>query len=679
VTTPSMTQSISLAASPKIAHWLAFPDRHSVIAQTGKVELGQGIRLALRQIVADELGFNLSQVHLASTTIVASPNESFTAGSMSIEHSGNALRAACIAIRELAARGNVDDYSQLDLDVDIAEVTTTISVSAAPVIYVGESIPRDDFAGKAIGAASFLQDLRFDGQLFARVVRPPQRGCELTSIDIDSVEHLPGVVSVHRDRSFLAVIASSEWAAINAREQLTKSAQWSTGSFTTNSSDMERLLRTSACIPDVLASSELAVDESHSIEISQTYTRPYIAHASIGTSCAIAQFDGNNLSIWTHSQGIFPLRADIATALSMSPDQIFIEHVPAAGCYGHNPADDVAFEAALLAIAHPGNPLALTWSREDELAWDPFGPAAVVDISASATSDGKILNWKYDSWSNGHSTRPTTLATPAFWAEELLGHGQLPPASDPPVPTGGGIGRNAIPFYEIPAVNVQTNRALEVPVRTSAMRALGAHINVFATESHIDELAAACNLDPIEFRLRNLSDQRAIDVLQRVSSMSNWSEYTASDTSALGVAVARYKNKGAWCATVAELEVTDSVTVRNLWIAVDVGRVINPDGVLNQIQGGAIQSLSWTLREQIQIADGLVTSDNWEDYPIARFTDIPPVHVEIIDRPLEQSLGSGETSIGPTAAALGNALARTLGVRVVNLPLNSKNILRTIS
>ena len=362
----------------------------------------------------------------------------------------------------------------------------------------------------------------------------------------------------------------------------------------------------------------------------------------------------------------------------MAPEQIFVEHFPAAGCYGHNPADDAAFEAGLLAVAHPGQPIALTWSREDELAWDPFGPAAVVDISATVTPEGKISRWNYQSWSNGHSTRPTTLATPAFWAEELMGHGALPAASDPPVPTGGGIGRNAIPFYDIPALDVQTNRAVNVPVRTSAMRALGAHINVFATESHVDELATACGLDPIEFRLRNLSDQRAIDVLERVVSMSNWHDYPVSETSALGVAVARYKNKGAWCAAVAELNVTDTVSVKNLWLAVDVGRVINPDGVLNQIQGGALQSLSWTLKEQVELTHGKVISDNWEDYPIARFTDIPPVHVEIIDRPSEQSLGSGETSIGPTAAALGNALNRVLGVRVVDLPLNSDNILRAI-
>jgi nicotinate dehydrogenase subunit B len=289
------------------------------------------------------------------------------------------------------------------------------------------------------------------------------------------------------------------------------------------------------------------------------------------------------------------------------------------------------------------------------------------------------LPWDYQAFSTGHSTRPTTLTIPAFWASELLSPGvRLPPAGDPPFATGGGIGRNAVPGYRTASITAQGYRSQDMPIRTSALRSLGAHLNVFATESHMDDLADLVGIDPIDFRTSNLDDLRGIDVLNRVRQLSSWDTYAVSESTGLGVGYARYKNKGAWCAVVAEVEVETSVVVRNLWIAADVGQVINLDGVLNQIEGGAIQSLSWTLKERVRIEGGKVTSDNWEDYPIIRFTEVPPIHIEILDQPDQQSLGSGEAAMGPTAAAVGNAIARILGIRIRDLPIDPANILKTI-
>jgi CO/xanthine dehydrogenase Mo-binding subunit len=530
-----------------------------------------------------------------------------------------------------------------------------------------------DLADKILGNPRFIQDMRLPNQLFGRIIRPPHRGVTAVELDATAVLSRDDVHHVVINGAFVGVVANSEIAAIEAAAELSELCTWvGTQELPTTSSVTDFLL-SAPHLDEVLA------DGPETSGFSARYSRPFIAHASIGTSTAIAQFADDALTIYSHTQGVYPLRADIARALGMDPAKIRIEHVEGAGCYGHNPADDVAYDAALLALAVPGHPIHVTWSREDELGWGPLGPAMVVDISCSTDSAGNITTWQWDGYGNGHSSRPSTLPSPSLLAYQFQASGApIPPSEDPAAATGAGTGRNAVPGYAIPNVRAMAHRLTEMPIRASALRSLGAHLNVFATESHMDDLARQHERDPIEYRLAHLTDARGRAVLEKAAEMAHWGTPLGEDRGR-GIGYARYKNAGAWCAVVAEIRATDSINVTKLYICTDVGRVINPDGVRNQIEGGALQAMSWTLIEQVRMAGAAIVSNTWEEYPILGFPEVPPVEVAIIERPDEAWLGSGEASMGPTAAAIGNAITDALGVRVRDLPITPEAIVAAMA
>ncbi|MEJ6760677.1 MAG: molybdopterin-dependent oxidoreductase [Candidatus Planktophila sp.] len=664
-----MTTPESLIKSPKVSDWLDFSIQGVVGIKTGKVEFGQGIRTALTQIVSEELRVDLGACQILITETEVSPDESFTAGSLSIQDSGLALRLASATAYRVAKDS---DYWQVQLtsgwniDVEI-EVWTK---NSSDYTIVGHDINNLELASKLAGQATFIQDQRFDGLLFARVLRPPVRGAELISMPSESSS--PSVIKIIRNGSFAAVIACDEYSAIDAVEKLSEAAKWSIPANAFNTDDVNTFLNKSARDSQIVH--EAGAFNDNAIQMRATYSRPFISHASIGTVTAIAQWDDSKLKIWSQSQGIYPLRSDIARALKIDEAEISISHIEGAGCYGHNGADDVAFDAVLVAREVPGRPVLVTWSRDDELSWAPFGPAMQAELGAQLDDTGAIIQWSHLVRGNGHSTRPFTLPTPSLLAYSHIADGQaIPAAGDPPMPRGGGTGRNSIPLYDFKNAKVVTERLLEMPIRTSAMRALGAHLNVFAIESFLDELAFTSGQDPVEFRLRHLSDSRGRDVIEKVAQISRWGQ-KLKDGAGQGIGFARYKNKGAWCAVVAQVEAEESLKVTHLWIAVDVGLVINPNGVKNQIEGGALQSMSWTTKEEVHIKEGKVVTNNWEDYPIVKFSDVPIITTEIISRPKMPTLGAGEASIGPTGAAIANALHAAIGVRVKQMPLTYKNI-----
>jgi nicotinate dehydrogenase subunit B len=408
------------------------------------------------------------------------------------------------------------------------------------------------------------------------------------------------------------------------------------------------------------------------------YGKPWIAHASIGPSCALAcwrhEADGARLQVWTHSQGIFNLRRDLALAFGLATDAVRVQHVEAAGCYGHNGADDVAFDAAWLAQEVPGRPVRVLWSRADELALAPFGPAMAIELEADLDAEGRVLHWRHQLWSPGHSSRPGRASAPA-----LLGSWQTensfdaPPPINMPLSVGGGAERNAIPGYALPAWQV-TMHLVKAPLRSSALRSLGGFANVFAAECFVDEIAHATGAEPLAWRQRHLShDPRAQAVLALAAERSGWAGRPGAEGTGWGLGCARYKGTGAWCAVVAQVEAGAQLRVRRLTIAVDVGLAVNPDGVVAQIEGGAIQATSWALKEAVRFDHERVTSDAWERYPILRFSEVPAVDVHLVAS-TAPSLGAGEASLGPTAAAIGNALFEALGVRVRRLPLTPEQI-----
>ena len=410
-----------------------------------------------------------------------------------------------------------------------------------------------------------------------------------------------------------------------------------------------------------------------------TYTKPFLSHGPIGPSCAVARFDSAaSLSVWTHSQGVYELRRDLALALGLQPEWVSVQHVEGAGCYGHNGADDVALDAALLARAVPGRHVKLQWMRGDEFGWAPYGPAMRVQLRAALDDSGRIVDWQHEFWSSGHSSRPGSGAGPTLLAANYLAKPFAPlPAIDPPMPAGGG-GRNSIPLYDFPNQRVVGHYIEAMPLRSSALRSLGAYANVFALESFMDELAGAADADPVEFRLSHLSDPRGRAVIQAAARGARWPARgragSVDSVRGLGMGFAKYKNLGAYCAVIAEVKVDHEVRATRLWVAVDVGLVVNPDGVVNQIEGGAIQAASWTLKEQVNFTAEGITCQGWEDYPILKFSEVPTVEVEIVSRPDQPSVGAGEAAMGPTAAAIANAVCAALGVRVRDLPLTPERV-----
>jgi len=702
VTDAKLKRPGSLEKNPRLSQWLRVHRDGTVSVYTGKVEIGQGILTALAQIAAEELGLAPERIRMVAADTALSPDEGVTSGSLSIQDSGAALRRACAHARALllerAAAGlnaSIADLRVADGVVQVAgrktsfwecggdalfdcEVDDTVT-AGLPRDYrvVGQPVPRIDLPDKIAGRPRYLQDMALPGMLFGRVVRPPYGFARLAALDDSPVKAMPGVAAVVREGSFVGVLAEREETAIAAQGALRKAAEWEAGAPLPQ--DIHAWLKSHASDHKVISEKTDPAAKSRSTSTFEaSYAKPYLSHASIGPSSAVAQFQGDKLVVWSQSQGIFNLRRDIALALGMREKDVVVRHAEGAGCYGHNGADDVALDAALLARRSGGRPVQLQWMRDDEFAWAPCGPAMALTLRAGLDSQGNIMDWQHELWSNGHSGRPGRSDTPALVAAWHLARPFERSASiNMPLPAGAAD-RNAIPLYDFPNQRIVNHYVREMPVRTSALRSLGAYANVFAIESFMDELALAARVDPVAYRLRHLKDPRARAVIEAVARRAKWEEWKEAEGRGHGIGFAKYKNLGAYCAVVAEVEVEDEVRVKRLLIAVDVGLVVNPNGVANQIEGGAIQSTSWTLKEQVRLDERGITSLGWEDYPILKFSEVPAVEVELIDRPELPSVGAGEGAQGPTAAAIANAVAHALGVRVRELPLTSERIIAAI-
>jgi nicotinate dehydrogenase subunit B len=689
----------SLAANPVLGDWVRIGSDGVVEVRSGKVELGQGVLTALAQIAAEELDVDVARVRMIAAATDSSPDEGFTAGSRSIQQSGAALRQVCAEARAIyldaaAAKlavapdeldvvdgeftgpsGLATSYWEL-VDDSLLERAATGEAAPKPesdYAVVGTDVPRLDLPDKLTGRPRYVHDLMLDGQVYARVVRPPSRGAKLRDVDTGPTLALPGVITVVRDGEFLGVVAEREEVAVRAAERLRGDAGWDERPTLPDEDDLPGYLVSATADTSVLASKEAGTLANSTRSHSARYHRPYLAHGSIGPSAAaaLAHTDGR-LEVWSHSQGVHALRRELAAALGLPVDRVVVRHVEGAGCYGHNGADDAAMDAALLAQAVPGRPVHLVWSRADELSWAPFGPAAVVEIAADCDDDGGVVDWRHEIWSGSYMGRPGTTPTTAFLAaSERAGGEPIRAGGEPPVEWGGGTGRNSVPGYDFPSYRVINHLLTEMPLRTSALRALGAFINVFAAESFMDELASAAGRDPVEFRLSHLSDPRGRAVLQTAAARAGWTGWTPREAVGHGIGYAQYKNSAAYCAVVAEVEAVAEVRVRRLVIAADAGLVINPDGAANQIEGGAVQATSWTLLERVRFDRFNVTSDTWDTYPILRFSEVPAIEVEFVAGQGNPALGIGECAQGPTAAAIANAVYDALGVRVRSLPLTA--------
>jgi CO/xanthine dehydrogenase Mo-binding subunit len=692
----------SLAKNPLLDAWIRVDANGRVTAFTGKVELGQGIRTALLQAVAEELEVPFEQVSLVTADTSRTVDEGYTAGSHSIQDSGTALRNAAAQVREIliaeAARRLQAPAEHLRAEAGAVigpnEARITYAELVSPNLLHVEALPasrlkdpsffkvmdkpvqRVDIPAKVTGGAAYVQDIRLPGMLHARVVRPPSYGAKLVQLDISNIEKMTGVVKVIRDGNWLAVVAYREFQSIEAMHALSRAAKWEEQAALPKRAHLHEYLLG-------LPSQDQVIFEKHdpagasSKTLEATYTRPYLSHGSVGPSCAVAHLTEGVMTIWTHTQGVYPDRQAIAEMLGVPKDKVRCIHVEGSGCYGHNGADDAAADAALVANSLPDRPIRLQWMREQEHGWEPFGPAMIAKARASLDSSGRIVDWDYGVWSNTHSMRPGPAGS-LLAAQHRERSFPIPEPKPIPQPEGGGD-RNSIPLYTLPSARVTHHFLREMPVRTSALRSLGGQMNVFAIESFMDELALAAGSDPVVFRLSHLDDPRARDVITAAADEFHWTARSApAGGHGYGFAFARYKNLAAYCAVAMQVRVdheTGRTRVLRVAAAVDTGQVINPDGVRNQIEGAIMQSLSWSLFESVSFDATRITSIDWATYPILRFDSVPDsVTVRIIDRPGTAFLGCGEAAQGPASAALANAVANATGKRVRDLPLNAVRV-----
>ncbi len=690
-----------LAAQPDPSLWLDFETPGRVTVRTGKVELGQGILTALTQLVADGLGVTPAQVDMRSASTHRWPNEGFTVGSLSLEQSGPVMGTLGAVMRsrlmEAAAmefalpideltvhegfvshRGQSLGWNYWRHGAELLRKPVAAADRMAPPQpggSVGTPLPRVDLRAKLVGGA-FIQDLELPGMQHAVALRLPVRGARIASFDAQGfAQRAPDAHHV-RNGDFLACVAASESAARRAAEVLRSCARWDSPQLPDVGDDAAAWLQRQAADETVIEAAP--TDSGETVDL--TWTRPFLAHASIGLSCALAWQQGEVLQVWSHSQGIFPLRDAIAQVLRRAPETIHVQHVPGAGCYGHNGADDAALDAALVATAMPGTPVRVQWSREEELREGPLGAPMAVRIRAALDAQGRIARWNTQVRSTSHNMRPGVGGTP-----NLLAAAAVDPALERqrdlevPEERGGGATRNARPLYAVG----QRGLSLELAtthIRTSALRALGAFANVVAIEGMMDELAQRAGGDPAEFRLRHLQDSRARAVLQRVLAMCDWrGPGAAGDAFTRGMALARYKERGAYCAIVAEVALEEVVRARRFWCAVDAGLVVNPDGARNQVEGGILQALSWTTLEAVRFEGARPVATGWETYPILRFADVPAITTEFVGAHENATAGAGETAQGPAAAAIANAVSVAIGQRACDLPLDRERLLKLLA
>jgi nicotinate dehydrogenase subunit B len=692
----------SLATAPYLDSWLRIDSDGRITAFTGKAELGQGFKTAFRQIAAEQLDVPFEAIKVVTADTQLTANEGYTAGSHSMQDSGTAILNAAAQVRELLVAAAAE---RLGLAAESLKTGNGAVVApdgrrltygelvAADMLHVqaqpqsklkdpatfkvmGHPVPRVDIPAKVTGGEAYVQDMRLPGMVHARVVRPPSYGAQLVECDRSSIEKLPGVVKVVGDGNFLAVIADKEFQAVKAMNALAAAAKWRESANLPRHDDLLNVL-TSLPSQDstILQRSDPSVSGQKTLEA--TFTRPYQSHGSIGPSCAVAHFADGAMTVWTHTQGVYPDRQAIAEMLRMPPASVRLIHVEGSGCYGHNGADDVAADAALIARALPDRPVRVQWMREQEHAWEPFGPAMVTKLKASLDADGRIADWNFAVWSNTHSMRPGSAGT-LLAAQHMAQAFAVPPPKPLPLPEGGGD-RNAIPLYTFANAHVVHHFIPAMPLRISAMRGLGAYHNVFSIESFMDELAGLAGADPVEFRLRHLEDRRGREVIEKAAQEFGWTRDQKPQAGrGYGFAFARYKNLAAYCAIASEVEVnreTGRARLLRAVAAVDSGQVVNPDGLTNQIEGAIMQSMSWTLYESVSFDDTRITSIDWQTYPILRFDAVPDrIDVHIINRPGQPFLGSGETGQGPAAASIANAIAHATGKRLRDLPLTRKRI-----
>jgi nicotinate dehydrogenase subunit B len=706
----------SLVDYPNVNDWLRFTADKRLTVRTGKVDIGQRISTALALIASEELDIDYDRIDVEKVDTDCSLNEEYTSASNSIERSGLSLRRAAATARRhlltlasaelsaavetlevndgvISSRGSNREVSYWDLIGSgglAIPVDTEIQGKPAEkyrVIGRGRVLAKD-LPELISGTAPFVHDLERPGMLHARVIRPPHDGSKLVS---------PGILPENSDAvlvrngSFLAVACPDEYRAIKLSERVRAQSEWACDSKINTVDIYHQLLtnrRESLPVQFEGASFDpvppLGPPPEHAVATIQSrLLRPYLMHGSIGPSAAMAHYNDGRLTIWSHSQGVFQLQLTLAEALGIDPGNLRVIQVRGPGAYGHNGSDDAALDAALVALAIPGRPILLKWTRADEHCWEPYGPAMVVDIRASIDAEGKVIDWSHETYSGTHRTRPRPGPDKAGPRRMLATHHienpVLPFVPEPALSAPmAGIHRGAFPYYDFPQPRVVKHLVHDLPMRTSTLRTLGSLTNVMAIETMMDQLAEAAGKDPIDFRLSHLNDERAKDVVKAVADAAGWKGQSRQEGHGRGFAFARYNNRKAYAAVIADVLIGEDADMRfqDITIAVDAGEIIDHDGLALQIEGGVIQAASWMRYEEVRYDEDGVVSRDWDSYPIIRFDNLPKVNVILLDRPGRKPMGPSECALSPTGAAIANAVYDSIGLRMTRTPY-TPDVIRT--
>jgi len=723
-------QHLDGLGSNQLDSWIAISADGGVTAYTGKCELGQGLFTAQMQLIAEELSVPFDRVKLIQCDTALTPDQGTTSGAQS--HPTN-FNQENLALAGATAREALFERASKRLGVSIDRLVGkdgVISIQANPgkrMSYgelvggrtfamalnpkakrkqatewtiLGKSRRRVEFPAMVAGQFEYVHNVRVPGMLHGQVVRPPAVGATLVRVDESSVQGFPGVVKAVAKKNFVGVVAEKPWQALQAAENL--KVTWAPGSGLPGQQSFHEYLRNQKPTRDTLVVNSKDVDEKlagAARVVKATYLYPYQMHGSVGSSCAVADVRPGKATIWSATQGVYPLRSSMALVLGLAPENVHVIFKMGSGCYGCNGADTVSYDAALLSQA-VGKPVRVQLTRQDEMAWENYGTAFVIDQCAGLDADGNILTWDHESWvptlgGRPGESNPGNVVTGFLAGFRPVAFAARTPA---PLPIEFANNSNAAPSYVTGCVGkecggtgiVASQRVLTHSVRspfwTGPLRSPSRLQNTFAHESFMDEIAAQVMVDPVEYRLRHLRDPRLIEVVKSAAREANWTARSSPqpNVARTGVAVGRgiscvlYEGDNGYCSMVAEVEVnrdSGAIAVRRLVIAADCGPISNPDGLRNQLEGAALHGVSRTLLEEMTWDDQKVTSIDWSTYqPLGLDADVPKIETVLINQSSGNAMGAGETAVTVAAAAIANAVFDATGARLRQIPFTPERV-----
>ena len=701
----------------KISNWFNFDKNNVLQVYSGKIDIGQHISSTLALISSKITGINYDQVEIIKLNTDISPNEGKTASSLSVPDSGSAIKAASFTLRKSFLKYSLQT---LKVDVDeiifdngiIKDINSNRSVSYwdfANTKEFNELIIPEEFDENEIkefnyknnqkietktihdivsGKYSYVHDLKFPKMLHARIIRPPNYYSKFVKIINEIEDKLIELdIKLIVKGSFLAILSPDEFLVVKYLEIIKQNIVWEElrdlsynniyKSLKENDRDTLLVKSGGQAFYEAIPIIKDFKDKSCTTLTSE-YKKGYLMHGPIGPSAACSIFSNNKFTIYSHSQALYDLKLSCSEYFGVDPENVTLKFIPGSGCYGHNGADDVAFEAGLLSKEFPDTHVLLKWTRQDEHCWEPYGSASLNKLTGVINDKGKIIYWSNEVFSDTYMTRPSNTELDNFISYKLVNNHFVKRKSTPKTNAHMGIHRNLDPLYDFGETRLVKNLVHDLPLRTSALRTLGAFSNVVALECFINEIAKTKNIDPFEIRINHLSDERAIGVIKNLR--DQMTKEIQKEGLHRGIGFSRYKNSAAFCAVGVELKVNDDLEIKliNAWISVDAGEVAYEDGIKAQVEGGFIQAASWSLYEEVKFDTKEIISIDWDTYQIIGFDNIPNIKTDVLDKEGLPYLGVGEVVAGPTGAAISNAISDALGQTIKTMPFTKEIITKEL-